>query len=204
MQNKLQELTEKLYSEGLSKGKADAEELVANAKKEAEEIIAKAKEEYSRILESAKRDSNDFRVKIENEIRMVSRQTLAAVKQNIEEVVITKAIENPVKESVSSKEFLGTLIKSAIASFNPAKSDAITLEILLPESQKNELDSFIKKDILSQLNSGVELNYDKKVQTGFKIGPKGEGYHISFTDKDFQGLLSQYLKPKTREFLFSE
>ncbi|MHC1778836.1 MAG: hypothetical protein AB9922_01190 [Bacteroidales bacterium] len=204
MQNKLQELTEKLYSEGLSKGKADAEELIANAKKEAEEIITKAKEEYSRILESAKRDSNDFRIKIENEIRMVSRQTLAAVKQNIEEVVITKAIENPVKESVSSKEFLGTLIKSAISSFNPANNDAVTLEILLPESQKNELDNFIQKDILSQLNSGIELHYDKKIQSGFKIGPKGEGYHISFTDKDFQGLLSQYLKPKTREFLFSE
>jgi len=204
MQNKLQELTEKLYSEGLSKGKADAEELVANAKKEADEIIAKAKEEYSRILENAKRDSNDFRVKIENEIRMVSRQTLAAVKQNIEEVVITKAIENPVRESVSSKDFLGALIKSAVSSFNPANTDAVTLEILLPESQKNELDNFIKKDILSQLNSGIEIQYDKKIQSGFKIGPKGQGYHISFTDKDFQGLLSQYLKPKTREFLFSE
>jgi V/A-type H+/Na+-transporting ATPase subunit E len=204
MQNKLQELTEKLYSEGLSKGKADAEELIANAKKEAEEIVAKAKEEYIRILENAKRDSNDFRVKIENEIRMVSRQTLAAVKQNIEEVVITRAIEDSVKESVNSKEFLGSLIKSAVASFNPANNDAVTLEILLPESKKNELDSFIKKDILAQLNSGIDLQYDKKIQSGFKIGPKGEGFHISFTDKDFQGLISQYLKPKTREFLFSE
>ena len=39
MQNKLQELTDKLYNEGLSKGKQEAELLRANAKKEAEKII---------------------------------------------------------------------------------------------------------------------------------------------------------------------
>ncbi|MDP3436515.1 MAG: hypothetical protein Q8S04_04680 [Bacteroidales bacterium] len=204
MQNKLQELTDKLYTEGLSKGKIEAEELKANAKKEAEEIIAKAKEEYNLILEKAKKDSLDYRIKIENEIKMISRQTLAKVKQNIEEVVTTKAIQKPVKDAMESKEFLGSLIKSAIASFNPANSDSVSLEILLPESLKTELDSFIQNDILKQLNGTVEFFYDKKIPTGFKIGPKGEGYYISFTDKDFQGLLAQYLKPKTREFLFSE
>src|SRR3989339_1674050 len=104
MQNKLQELTDKLYTEGLSKGKIEAEELKANAKKEAEEIIAKAKEEYNLILDKAKKDSLDYKIKIENEIKMVSRQTLAKVKQNIEEVVTTKAIQNPVKEAIESKE----------------------------------------------------------------------------------------------------
>ncbi len=204
MQNKLQELTEKLYTEGLSKGKYEAEELKAKAKKEAEEIIAKARMEYQEILEKAKKDADDFRVKTENEIKMVSRQTLASVKQRIEEIVIAKAIRNPLKDAMESKEFLGSLIKSAISAFNPANSEAVNLEILLPESLKDELTSFVKNDIIEQLNGGTEFFYDKKVTTGFKIGPKGEGYHISFTDKDFEGLLSQYLKPKTREFLFSE
>ncbi len=204
MQNKLQELTEKLYSEGLSKGKADAEELIAKAKAEADEIIAKAKEEYNRVIESAKRDSNDLRVNLENEIRMVSRQTLAAVKQNLEELIITNAIGTPLKDLINSKEYLGTLIKAAVSAFNPSDSKAVTLEVLLPESKKEELDRYLKKEIITQLNSGVEFGYDKKIQSGFKIGPKEEGYHISFSDKDFQGLLSQYLKPRTREFLFSE
>ena len=45
MQNKLQELTDKLYNEGLSKGKQEGEEILAKAKVQAEEIIAKAKAE---------------------------------------------------------------------------------------------------------------------------------------------------------------
>ena len=121
MQNKLQELTSKLYSEGLSKGKKEAEYLKAKAKTEAEEIIARAKEEYKEILEKANKDANDYKVKIENEVKMVSRQTLATVKQNIEEVIVVKAIEKPVKEALDSKEFLSSVIKTAIAAFNPTK-----------------------------------------------------------------------------------
>ena len=45
MQNKLQELTDKLYKEGLSKGKQEGEEILAKAKVQADEIVAKAKAE---------------------------------------------------------------------------------------------------------------------------------------------------------------
>ncbi len=204
MQNKLQELTEKLYNEGLSKGKKEAEDMILKAKREAEEIISKAKEEYNSILERAKKEAADFKVKSENELRMVSRQTLASVKQNIEEIIIAKVIEKPIKESVESKEFLSKIIELAIQSFNTSKGDSITLEVLLPEQKKEELDSFLKNSLIKELNAGVEFSYDKKIQNGFKIGPKGDGFHISFTDKDFQGLISQYLKPKTRQFLFTE
>ena len=41
MQNKLQELTDKLYNEGLQKGKQEAEQLKANAKNEAAQKISK-------------------------------------------------------------------------------------------------------------------------------------------------------------------
>ena len=45
MQNKLQELTDKLYNEGLSKGKEEGEALLAKAKAEAAEIVAKKKKD---------------------------------------------------------------------------------------------------------------------------------------------------------------
>ena len=45
MQDKLQELTDRLYNEGLSKGKHDGEELVQKAQAEADRIVAYAKAE---------------------------------------------------------------------------------------------------------------------------------------------------------------
>ena len=42
MQNKLQELTDKLYNEGLSKGKQEGEELLAKAKAQVDDMLARA------------------------------------------------------------------------------------------------------------------------------------------------------------------
>ena len=51
MQNKLQELTDKLYNEGLSKGRQEGEEILAKAKAEAEAIIAKADGDRAKVYE---------------------------------------------------------------------------------------------------------------------------------------------------------
>ena len=53
MQNKLQELTDKLYQEGLSKGKEEGERILAEAKAQAEKILAEAK---AQALRSAARE----------------------------------------------------------------------------------------------------------------------------------------------------
>ena len=47
MQDKLQELTDRLYEEGLSKGRQEAEELLAKARAEAKEIVEKSSAESS-------------------------------------------------------------------------------------------------------------------------------------------------------------
>ena len=51
--NKLQELTQKLYNEGLEKGRSEAERLVADAKQEAAKILVDAKAEAEAIAKAA-------------------------------------------------------------------------------------------------------------------------------------------------------
>ena len=50
MENKLQQLTQKLYDEGLEKGRAEADKLVADAKAEARKIVAEARAEAEEIV----------------------------------------------------------------------------------------------------------------------------------------------------------
>ena len=50
MSNKLQELTDRLYNEGLSKGKEEGEILLFKARKEADEIIANARKQAEDIV----------------------------------------------------------------------------------------------------------------------------------------------------------
>lgn len=55
MENKLQQLTEKLYKEGLSKGRAEAEAILAKAHADAEKIVAEAQDKAKTIVAKAEK-----------------------------------------------------------------------------------------------------------------------------------------------------
>ena len=69
MQNKLQELTDKLYKEGLSKGKQEGEEILAKAKVQADEIVAKAQAEAANILAAANKEAEDLKTKVQGDLK---------------------------------------------------------------------------------------------------------------------------------------
>lgn len=201
MQNKLQELTDKLYNEGLSKGKQEAEQMKANAKNEAAQIIAKAKEESEAIIKKAQDDAAELKAKTENDIKMASSQAFTAVKQQIESVIVSKSLKS-VKEAAQDTEFIKTILASIVSAFNPASSEPVALEVILPADKKAELEKFAEEKLAQACKAGIDIQFSRSVAGGFKIGPKGEGYMISFTDKDFENIISEYLRPKTRELLF--
>ena len=201
MQNKLQELTDKLYNEGLSKGKQEAEQMMANAKNEAAQIIAQAKEQAQEILAKAQNDAAELKSKTENDVKMASLQAFTAVKQQIESVITAKTLA-PAKAAVAETEFLKEIVKAIVTAFNPQNSDSVALEIILPAEKQAELEQFAKEQLSKICSAGVDVQFSKGVQGGFKIAPKGEGYMLSFTDKDFENIIAEYLRPKTKELLF--
>ena len=201
MQNKLQELTDKLYNEGLSKGKQEAEQMKANAKNEAAQIIAQAKEQAQEILAKAQSEAAELKSKTENDVKMASLQAFTAVKQQIESVITAKSLA-PAKAAVAETEFLKEIVKAIVTAFNPQNSDSVALEIILPAEKQAELEQFAKEQLAKICSSGVDVQFSKGIQGGFKIAPKGEGYMLSFTDKDFENIIAEYLRPKTKELLF--
>ena len=90
MQDKLQELTEKLYNEGLSKGKEEGERLLEQARKQADAIVAKAKEDAAGITAKAEKDAADLHEKAVSDIRMASSQALQATRKDIENLLTGK------------------------------------------------------------------------------------------------------------------
>ena len=81
MENKLQELTDRLYKEGLSKGKAEGEELLAKAEEKAARIVEDALKKAEEITKKAENDARDFRVKVEGDVRMAATQSIQTVKK---------------------------------------------------------------------------------------------------------------------------
>ena len=200
MQNKLQELTDKLYNEGLSKGKQEGEELLAKAKVQADEIVAKAKAEAAAIIADANKEAEDLKTKVQGDLKMAAGQSIAATKKDIETLVVAKMTEAEVKNALTSADFVKEVILAVAKGFNT--EDAVDLEVVLPESLKKDLEGFVSKELSKVLKGGVEASFSKKIAGGFTIGPKDGGYFISFTNETFNALISEYLRPATKKILF--
>ena len=200
MQNKLQELTEKLYAEGLSKGKQEGEEILAKAKVQAEEIVAKAHAEAAAIVAAAKKDAEDLKTKVQSDVKMAAAQSVAATKKDIETLVVAKMTEAEVKNALTSADFVKEVILAVAKGFNT--EEPVDLEVVLPEALKKDLEGFVAKELANALKGNVEASFSKKVAGGFTIGPKDGGYFISFTDETFNALISEYLRPATKKLLF--
>ncbi len=198
--DKLQELTQKLYNQGLSKGKEEGEAILSKAKAEAAEILKNAKEEAQAIMDKAQKDAEDYRIKMEGDVKMASIQALQATRAGIEGLIVAKAVDAPVKEALGSTDFLKQIILAVAQRFSAQESTDVAL--LLPEKLQKELEPFVQGELSKTLGKGVEASFSKKVAGGFKIGPKDGSYFISFTDESFQELIGDYLRPTTKKILF--
>lgn len=204
MENKLQELTNKLYEEGLSKGRTQAEALLNQAQEDANGIIEQAKKEAAVLIAKAQQEATELKEQVDNEIRMASRQTVSVLKQKIESLLVCKAVEKPTQEALSDKDFVEEIIKTLVAGFNPKGAQAMDLNVVLPQEQKENLSLFLKAQISKLLGGNVSVSFSSDLDNGFSIGPKDGGYQIRFTDRDFIALFSQYLRPKTKTLLYGE
>ncbi len=198
--DKLQELTQKLYEEGLSKGKAEGEAILEKAKAEAAEIIKKAREEAEAIKAKAEKDAADHRTKVEGDVKMAAVQAIQATRGEIENLIVAKAVDAPLKQALADQDFIKEIIAAVARNFSAQESCNIAL--VLPESLKKELEPFLKDELGKIVGKGVDASFSKKIAGGFRIGPKDGSYFISFTDEAWKELIGEYLRPGTKKLLF--
>ena len=187
MQNKLQELTDKLYNEGLSKGKQEGEELLAKAKAQVDDMLAKAQAEAAQIIAAAQKQAEEIKTKTASDIKMASSQSIAATKKDIESLIVGKMTGDAVKKTLSSADFIKDLIKAVAEKFTT--DGPVDLEVILPESLK-DVESFLTKELAKTLGVKHTVNTAKTdlkeymekigIREGFDVGLEMSGAPSAF------------------------
>lgn len=202
MTNKILELTEKIYNEGVVKAKADADEIIANAKEKANEILQATKKQESEILENANKQALEIKKNCDSEMKLAGRQFTSNLKQKITNFISAQQMANLIEESFNDVEFIKKIILTTIQNWNPQNPEELDLKVLLPEKQKNELATFLEKKTIDTLNKGVTIDFDSKIKNGFKIAPLNGNYTISFNENDFENFFKAYFRERTKKILF--
>jgi V/A-type H+/Na+-transporting ATPase subunit E len=204
MQTKLQELTEKIYQEGIHKAQEDADKLLTAAQSEADGIVTAARKQAADILREAEKQATELKQNALNELQLSSRQLISDTRQKVVNLIENKVVEPQVKAVVSDMEFNKQIIKTLVENWNPKNDEPVDIQVLLPKAKQQEFETFFKNKTQEFLGKGVEVSFSDRIKGGFKIGPKQGGYLISFSDEDFDNLFRAYLRPRLIEMLFNK
>lgn len=200
MDQKLQELTEKLYQEGVSKGNKQADELIAKAKQKSEELIASAEAKAKAIIAEAEQKAADLEKNTKSELQMASRQVISALEQEVANLVNGSIVSDSVKAATVDKTFMQQVIVSAVS--NWAKTEELLVAI--GPNETKELEAYFAANAKQLLNNGVKIESVNNIKTGFQIGPADGSFKVSFSSDDFADFFKEFIRPKLVELLFGK
>ncbi len=196
MNNKLQELTEKIYLEGVEKGKVEAAQLIADAEHEAKAIIAKAQAEADKIKADAIKNASELDKNTKSELKLFAEQSVNAIKTEITNLLSDKIASDAVKAATSDKVFMQKTITALVEQW--AKEGNVTIEA----KDAKALTDYFMANAKELLNKGVSINEVKGLKTDFAIAPAQGGYKITFGNDEFIAYFKEFLRPKLVELLF--
>ena len=194
--DKIQELTSKLYTEGVEKGKEEAEKIVATAREQEQRILGEARAKADEMLSSAEKESAALKKHTEAELKLYATQTSEALKTEIINLVTDKLTTSQVSAAVNDSAFMQQLILEMVQ--NWSKNEIVTVEVENPEA----LESFIASQAKEILDQGLKIEKVNGIKTGFTVSPEDGSYKVKFGEEEFINYFKEFLRPQIQDLLF--
>lgn len=196
MNTKLQELTDKIYLEGVEKGNTEAKAIVEKAEKEAAAIVAKAKAEANQILSHAEAKAAELSKNTQSELKLFAQQSVNALKTEITNLINGVIVSDSIKAATADKAFMQNTILTLVEAW--AKNQ----DVIIEAKDAKSLTEYFASNAKALLNKGVKITEANNIKADFTITPQKEGYKITFGDEEFLAYFKEFLRPKLLEMLF--
>jgi V/A-type H+-transporting ATPase subunit E len=204
MENRLQELTDKIYQEGVSKGSGEAEKIIAEAKIEADKIVVKAKKDAAQIVADAEKSAAELMTNTGSELRLASQQATDALKQEITKLVNGSITEPSIKAAMGDVAFVQKAIETAVKNWAVNINEDVSMQVLVPAADEKAISDYFAKSAKGVLDKGFSIVAVNNIKTGFQVAPSDGSYKVSFTEDDFVNFFKEFLRPKVIELLFEK
>lgn len=197
MENRIQELTEKIYAEGVEKGNAEASRIVEEAKAKAAEIVKKAESEAAAIVTAAEKKAAELDEHARAEIKLYGTQAIGALKSEATDIITDAVAKAAVKEALAGDTLKALLVKIA-------ERWSADEQIVISASEAAELKAYFAKNAKALLDKGVTIEQVNGKKTQFSIAPADGSYKVNFGEGEFEAFFKAFLRPQMVELLFSK
>lgn len=196
MENKIQELTEKIYAEGVEKGNAEAERIIAEAQAKAAAVIAEAQAKADAIVAAAEKSARELDANTRSELKLYGAQAVGALKSEAATIVTDTVVKAAVGEAVAGDTLKLLLVKIA-------ERWSANEPVVISAAEDAELKAFFAAKAKNLLDKGVEIKQVNGVKTSFAIAPADGSYKVNFGAGEFESFFKAFLRPQMVELLFS-
>ena len=185
MDTKIQELTDKIYKEGVEKGNEEAGRIIADANAQKQAILTEAEAEAKRIVAQAEKQAAELKKNTEAELKLFATQSVEALKSEVVNLITGKITSSNVKAIVSDTAFMQKVILEMAKEW--VVKEAITIRTA---------------DAESLLDGGVKIEKVSGHDASFTIVPADGSYKVSFGEDEFVAFFKEFLRPGLVEMLF--
>lgn len=196
MENKIQELTDKLYREGVEKGNEAAQRLTSEAQEEAKRIVEQAKKEAEAILNAAKKTSDEMMENTTSELKLFAGQCVNALKTEVATLLTNQTVDAAVKDFTGDKEYMNQFIVSLASKWVEDEP------IVIASKEAKQLKGYFAKNAKELLDKGVKIEEVADLKTAFSISPADGSYKVNFGEDEFENYFKAFLRPQLIEMLF--
>lgn len=219
----VQQLIDRLKSDGVEEGQQQAEALLAAAKQQAAAITEEARREADAILSEAQQEAERIQTNGKRALSLAARDASLQLKEQLQREFrgwVGALVQTQLDAPGFLADVLHEMAKQAIASTSgsagggsaggggeagqAATAQSGKLTALVSGNQTESLDAFVKGQAAEMFRHGVEVRPEPSIAHGVRIQIEGQEVEIDFSDEAATAAMMRFLAPKFRQLIGSD
>ena len=193
MTQDLQQLLEKINTDGVEKAKTEATKIIDQANLQAKSILAAATHEAEQMAAHAKQEAAAFEHRAEETIRQSARDTVLNVEKSVT-AMLTALLLKDVNITMDAPELVAQLVAEAVRAYIQEKGG---MDIVASA----KLVDVIRAKLASEAVKGVTVVSDDHTCAGFKVRLENGRIEHDFSGAAVADALAKNLRPKLAALL---
>lgn len=199
MSQQVQELIEKIKTEGIHAAGEKAKEIEGSAKTDAQKVIDDASTQAQQIIANANAQAQKIQSSTQMALKHAARDTLLALRKEIEGT-LQKVISTQVKDALSSENLANIISEAVTKSVETKLAENDILVVLNSGDLKKLSDGFVAK-LQKGIKQTIKLQSSDDIGGGFTISFDEGKSCFDFSDSSLTQYLSFYLNAQVATLL---
>jgi V/A-type H+-transporting ATPase subunit E len=195
MTQDLQQLLEKINTDGVEKAKTETLKIIDQANLQAKSIVDDATREAEQMVAHAKQEADAFAHRAEETIRQAARDTVLNVEKSVT-AMLTALLLKDVSITMNSPELVAQLASEAVRAYIQEKGG---MDVVASA----KLVDVLRAKLASEAVKGVTVVSDNHTGSGFKVRLANGRIEHDFSGAAVADALAKNLRPKLAALLKS-